>query len=112
MRTRIAESSHEDEDMITTDGDTPDSDGNVDMGGFLAATAPKTKQLILNPLKLESPLSIGNIRATRLRLNQPKREDFEERPLPVNQVLRLTRQSPIKSTTSPTEHSVVESAKH
>ena len=112
MRTRIAESSPEDEDMITTDGNTPDSDGNVDMGGFSAATAPKTKQLILNPLKLESPLSIGNIRAIRLRLNQPKREDFEERPLPVNQILRPTRQSPIKSTTSPTEHSVVESAKH
>ena len=94
MRTRIAESSPEDdEDTITTDGDTANSDGNVDMGGFLAASAPKTKQLILNPLKLENPLSIWNVRAIRLRLNQPKREDFEERPLPVNQ---RTETNPLK----------------
>ena len=86
VRTRIGESSPEDEqDTIMTDRDTTDSDGNVDMGGSLAATAPKSKQLILNPPTLESSLLMGNVRATRLRSNKPKREDFEERLLPVNQ---------------------------
>ena len=84
--TRIGESPPvDDEDTITTDRDTTDSDGNMDIGGFLAATAPKTKQLILNPSKLESSLLERNVRAIRLGLNQLKGEDFEERPLPVNQ---------------------------
>ena len=43
--TRIGESPPvDDEDTITDDGDTTDSDGNVDIGGFLAATCPETKQ--------------------------------------------------------------------
>ena len=101
MRTRIAGSSPEDdEDTITSDGDTTDSDGDVDMEGFLAATAPKNKRLILSPPKLESSLSMENFRDIRLRLNQPEREDFEERPLPVDipppNVLRPSPPNPDK----------------
>ena len=65
MRTRIAGSSPEDdEDAITSDGDLTDSDGDVDMEGFLAATAPKNKRLIQSPPKLESSSSMENVRDT------------------------------------------------
>ena len=47
-RRRIAGSSYKDDEDTVINEDTTDSDGDVDMEGFLAATAPKTNRLILN----------------------------------------------------------------
>ena len=71
-RMKIAESCPgEDQKTTTTDDDTMDSDGDVDMGELSTATAPKRGRLVLNP---PVPSSVENIRPTRLRLNPPKRQ--------------------------------------
>ena len=68
---RIAESApKEDPDTRTNGKNTTNSDGDVNMGEFLTATALKIRRLVLNPPKL----SIKGVRATRLRLTLPKRE--------------------------------------
>lgn len=76
-RVRVAQSSpKEDQDATTSDGDIPDSAGDVNMGEFSTstATAPENGRLVLNPPKRERSLPTENIRPTRLRLSQPKRE--------------------------------------
>lgn len=68
---RIAESApKEDPDTRTNGKNTTNSDGDVNMGEFLTATAPKIRRLVLIPPKLW----IKDVRATRLRLSLPKRE--------------------------------------
>ena len=56
-RVRIAESSpEEDQDATTTDGNTTDSDGDVNMGGLSIASSPTNGRLVLHPPKVERGL--------------------------------------------------------
>lgn len=67
-RMRIAKSApEEDQVMTTTDGNTADSDGDVNMIEPWTATTAKSGRLVLH-------LPKRNIRPTRLRLGQPKLE--------------------------------------
>lgn len=79
----------EDQDTTTTDGNTTDSDGDVNTVEPSTATNPKSGPLVLHPPK-------RNIRPTRLRLSQPK----PETSLPVQEVrptrLRLSQPRPEK----------------
>lgn len=83
-RVRIAKSTpKEDPDTRTTNKNTTDSDGDVNMEEFLTVTAPKIRRLVLNPPKLP----IKDLRPTRLRLSQPKRE--KSLPMKETQPIRL-----------------------
>lgn len=102
MRVRTAESApEEDPGMRTTNKNTTDSDGNVNTGEFLTATAPKIRRLILNPPKL----SRKDVRVTRLRLSPPKRE----KSLPMEQIQRIrlrlsqTKREDIEESSLPAE---------
>lgn len=74
-RMRIARSSpEEDQDTTTIDGNTADSNTDVNMGALSATTAPRNGRLILHPPKPERSLSVEITRSNRLKLRQPKRE--------------------------------------
>ena len=75
MRTRVAKSSPEDDqDTVTTDGESTDSHGDEKWGERSTAAGRKNGRLVLNPPKRERSLSMRNTRPTYLRLSQPKRE--------------------------------------
>ena len=75
MRTRIAKSSpEEDQDTMTTDGESTDSHGDEKWGERSTAAARKNGRLVLDPPRRARSLSMRNIRPTCLRLSQPKRQ--------------------------------------
>ena len=83
-RMRIAKSSlEENQDTTTTDGNTADSDSDVEMEGLSTGTAAKNVRLVLRPPQQKRSLSVEEIQPSRLRLSQLKREEFEERPAAV-----------------------------
>lgn len=99
---RIAESApKEDPDTRTNDKNTTNSDGDVNMGEFLTATAPNIRRLVLNPPKL----SIKDVRATRLRLSPPKREKSlpVEGTLPIRLRLSQPKRNDIEESSLPAE---------
>lgn len=84
---RIARSSPgEDQDRAITDGNTTDSDDDMNIGELSTPNVPKHARLVLRPPNRERSLSMDNIRPTRLRKAQPKRE----RPVSVEEY-RSTR---------------------
>lgn len=88
IRTKIAKSSlGDDRDMTTTDENSRDSDGDVDMGELTTAAAPENDRFLLKSPKRERSVSVEGILPTRLRLRQPKRRKLEESTVPVEAVL-------------------------
>ena len=72
---RIAKSSPgEDQGMAITDGNSTDSDDDVNIRELSTPTAPKHARLVLHPPNREGSLSMDNIRPHRLREAQPKRK--------------------------------------
>lgn len=74
-RMRIARySPAEDQDTAITDGNSTDSDDDMNIRELSTPNAPRHARLVLHPPNREGSLSIDNIRPTRLRKAQPKRE--------------------------------------